>query len=372
MQYLNDTILKYRIIRKKTNDIYFIYVIIWKLLFIVTSSTFIPLCKHLRSLVNPHFFVRNIPIHGELILSPMAGFSDIPFRLICKEFGMAMSYTEVISMDGVLWKNKKTLKLLEFTPNERPVIFQILGNDEDKIVEACRRLEQLRPDIIDVNMGCSVSDIAGKGAGAGLLKDPAKIGRIFHKLSKTLRVPVTGKIRLGWDDKSRNYLEVARILEDNGASLIAVHGRTRSQFFYGKADWNAIAEVKQAVKIPVIGNGDVRCVSDIARIKRVTGCDGVMIGRAAIGHPWIFQLKDRDQVSAIDKAELIRRHLTLMLEHYGHDIGVVLFRKHATKYIMGMPHASELRPRLVTCNNHEEIMNLIASHYVRIQKHAAA
>lgn len=285
---------------------------------------------------------------------------------------MAMSYTEVVSMDGVLWKNKKTCKLLEFRPGERPVIFQILGNDEDKIVEACRMIEPLGPDIIDVNMGCSVSDIAGKGAGAGLLKDPFKIGRIFHKLTKTLRVPVTGKIRLGWDEKSRNYPEVARILEDNGASLIAVHGRTRSQFFYGKADWNAIAEVKQAVKIPVIGNGDVKCVADIARIKRDTGCDGIMIGRAAVGHPWIFQYKDREQIAVTDKIELIRRHLSLMLAYYGHDIGIVLFRKHATKYIMGMPNASELRPRLVTCKRPEEFIDLIVSHYGCIQKHVAA
>lgn len=302
----------------------------------------------------------------------MAGFSDIPFRLICKEYGMAMSYTEVISMDGVLWKNKKTCKLLEFRQKERPVIFQILGNDEDKIVEACRMIEPLGPDIIDVNMGCSVSDIAGKGAGAGLLKNPVKIGRIFHKLTRTLRVPITGKIRLGWDEKSRNYLEVARILEDNGASLIAVHGRTRSQFFYGKADWNAIAEVKQTVKIPVIGNGDVRCVADIERMKRDTGCDGVMIGRAAIGHPWIFQRKDRDQITATDKIVLIQRHLSLMLEYYGQDIGVILFRKHATKYIMGMPNASELRPRLVTCNSPEEIIDLITSHYNCLKKHVAA
>ncbi|MFN3532236.1 MAG: tRNA dihydrouridine synthase DusB [Candidatus Brocadia sp.] len=320
----------------------------------------------------PNFYVRNIPVYGDLILSPMAGFSDVPFRLICREFGMAMSYTEVITMDGILWKNKKTFQLLNFSPTERPVIFQILGNDEDKIVKACQILETLGPDIIDVNMGCPASDIAGKGAGAGLLKNPAKIGRIFHKLSKTLHVPVTGKIRLGWDDKSRNYLEVARILEDNGASLIAVHGRTRSQFFYGKADWDAIAEVKQTVRIPVIGNGDVRCVTDIERIKKNTGCDGVMIGRAAIGHPWIFQYKDRDQVAHSDKIELIRRHLALMMEYYGPDTGIILFRKHATKYIMGMHNATELRPRLVTCNSFEEITSLIVSHVDRIQKHVAA
>ncbi|MBU6392569.1 MAG: tRNA dihydrouridine synthase DusB [Planctomycetes bacterium] len=322
--------------------------------------------------MNPSFIVRDIPIYGDLILSPMAGFSDVPYRLICREFGMAMSYTEVVSMDGVLWKNKKTFKLLDFKSIERPVIFQILGNDEDKIVESCRIIESLGPNIIDVNMGCSVSDIAGKGAGAGLLKNPQKIGRIFNKLTNTLRVPVTGKIRLGWDNKSRNYLEVARILEDNGASLIAVHGRTRSQFFFGKADWDAIAEVKQAVKIPVIGNGDVKCVEDIEQIKRHTGCDGVMIGRAAIGHPWIFQYKDRPQVPFHEKIELIKRHLSHMLEYYGQDVGVILFRKHVIKYIMGMHNATELRPYLVKCTNSGEIIELIESHIDRIQKHEAA
>ena len=154
--------------------------------------------------MNPSFIVRDIPIYGDLILSPMAGFSDVPFRLMCREFGMAMSYTEVDSMDGVLWRNKKTFKLLDFKSIERPVVFQILGNDEDKIVESCRIIESLGPDIIDVNMGCSVSDIAGKGAGAGLLKNPQKIGRIFNKLTHTLCVPVTGKIRLGWVPRYSN------------------------------------------------------------------------------------------------------------------------------------------------------------------------
>lgn len=322
--------------------------------------------------MNPSFFIGSIPIYGDLILSPMAGFSDIPFRLICREFGMAMSYTEMVSMDGVLWKNKKTLQLLDFRPVERPVAFQILGNDENKISEACRMIASFGPDIVDVNMGCSVSDIAGKGAGAGLLKDPLKIGRIFYKLTRALRIPITGKIRLGWDDKSRNHREVARILEDNGASLIAVHGRTRSQFFSGKADWDAIAEVKQTVKIPVIGNGDVKCAADIELMKSHTGCDGVMIGRAAIGHPWIFKHQDRDQLSFRDKIELIQRHVSLMQAHYGHDIGVILFRKHVVKYIMGMPNATKLRPYLVQCSRAEEIIERISSHINCSQTHEAA
>lgn len=322
--------------------------------------------------MSPSFFIRDIPVYGDLILSPMAGFSDVPYRLICREFGMAMSYLEVVSMDGVLWKNKKTFRLLDFRPVERPVSFQILGNDENKLAEACRMIEVLCPDSIDVNMGCSVSDIAGKGAGAGLLKDPHKIGRIFNILTKMLHVPVTGKIRLGWDHQSRNYLEVARILEDNGASLIAVHGRTRSQFFRGKADWDAIAEIKQAVKIPVVGNGDVKCVADIERIKQHTGCDGVMIGRAAVGNPWIFQRKDRDQISCSDKAKIIQRHLSLMTAYYGNDIGVILFRKHIIRYVAGMPMVTELRPRLLRCNSPDEIIELINSYMERIQEHKAA
>jgi tRNA-dihydrouridine synthase B len=322
--------------------------------------------------MNPDFFIQDIPVYGGLILSPMAGFSDVPYRLICREFGMAMSCLEVVSMDGVLWKNKKTFKLMDFRPIERPVSFQILGNDEDKLVEACRIIEVLGPDIIDVNMGCPVSDIAGKGAGAGLLKDPEKIGRIFRRLTRILRVPVTGKIRLGWDDKSRNYLEIARILEGNGASLIAVHGRTRSQLFRGKADWDAIAAVKQTVRIPVIGNGDVKCAADIERMKRYTGCDGVMIGRAAIGNPWIFQYKDRDQVSYSEKIEVILRHVSLMQAYYGEHIGIILFRKHITKYITALPLATELRPLLVRCKSSEEIVDLMNSYTERVHGYKAA
>jgi len=319
-----------------------------------------------------HFFIRDIPVYGDLILSPMAGFSDIPYRLICREFGASLSYTEVVSMDGVLWNNKKTFRLLDFKPEERPVTFQILGNDEDKLTEACRIIEQLGPDIIDINMGCSVSDIAGKGAGAGMLNSPQKIARLFQKLNNALSVPVTGKIRLGWDHKTRNYLEVARILEENGASLIAVHGRTRSQFFTGKADWDAIAEVKQLVRIPVIANGDVKCTQDIRQIKKTTGCDGVMIGRAAIGHPWIFRHMNREDVPSDEKIKLIKKHLSLMQEYYGSNIGVILFRKHAVKYILGMPKAMKLRPYLATGKSADEIITHISDHMKRYQKHAAA
>jgi len=310
--------------------------------------------------VQPMFYVRNLPIYGDLILSPMAGYSDLPFRLICRELGSAMSYTEFVPAEAVLHGNDKTLRLLKFDPSEHPMTFQFFGSDEDKLEAAARRLEELGANIIDLNMGCSVRNVAGRGAGAGLLRDPAKIGRIFRRLTKAVSVPVTGKIRLGWDDASRNHREVARVLEDSGASLIAVHGRTKEQAYSGTADWDAIAEVKQAVKVPVIGNGDVRSVADIERIRRHTGCDGVMIGRAAIGNPWIFQRRDRHEIRLADQVAMVRRHLALMLDFYGRERGLILFRKHVVKYVKGVYGSAELHQRMVTCEAADEFIDLIA------------
>lgn len=320
----------------------------------------------------PTFRVGDIPVYGDLILSPMAGFSDKPYRLICREYGSAMSYTEFVSADGILYANDRTWQMLNFETSERPMVFQIFGSDEDRIEAAGRRIEELGPDIIDLNMGCSVPKVSGRGAGAALLKDPAKIGRIFARLSRALKVPVTGKIRLGWDDSSLNYLDVARAMEDNGAALIAVHGRTKAQAYNGQANWAAIAEIKQAVSIPVIGNGDVRSVADIERIKRETGCDAVMIARAAIGNPWIFQRKDSEQVTLAEKSALIRRHLQLMLEFYGRERGLVLFRKHVVKYVRGLAHIAQVKARLVTCTEPEEFIALMNAYETEAAVRAAA
>lgn len=307
----------------------------------------------------PTFMIRDVPVYGDLILSPMAGFSDLPYRLICREYGSAMSYTEFVSSDGILHENDRTHQMLAYDPTERPVTFQIFGNDETLLEEAARRIEPLGPDIIDINMGCSVKKVSGRGAGAGLLREPAKIGRIFARLTKTLSVPVTGKIRLGWDEDSLNYLEVARILEDNGAALVAVHGRTKAQAYQGVANWDAIAEIKQAVTIPVIGNGDVSCVADIARIKQHTGCDAVMIARAAIGNPWIFQRKDTYEITLAEKARLIQHHLDLMLDFYGSERGLILFRKHIVKYVRGLAHMAKVKQQLITCTRPEEFIALM-------------
>jgi nifR3 family TIM-barrel protein len=314
----------------------------------------------IRHTTEPAFYVRDVPIYGDLILSPMAGFSDLPFRLICREYGSAMSYSEFVPAEAILYGVQKTLRMLTFDPTERPVVFQFFGNDEIKLEAAARRLEELGADIVDLNMGCSVKNVSGRGAGAGLLRDPAKIGRIFARLTRAVSTPVTGKIRLGWDDSSRNYCEVARVLEDNGAALIAVHGRTKEQMYHGLADWDAIAEVKQTVKIPVVGNGDVCTVEDIERMKRHTGCDAVMIGRAAIGNPWIFQRRNRDEVSFAGQVNIVRRHLALMLDFYGRERGLVLFRKHVVKYVKYVHGASDLHLRMVTCEEVEQFVDLIA------------
>ncbi len=309
----------------------------------------------------PAFNVGRIPVYGDLVLSPMDGYSDLPFRLLCRELGSAMSYTEFSNVDEIsrYKPSFRALKKLHYDPCERPVTFQIYGHEEERLVETAKLLLELEPDIVDINMGCYVKGIAERGAGSGMLREPAKIGRVFARLSRELPVPVTGKIRLGWDDSTRNYLEVARVLEESGASLIAVHGRTKEQAYRGNADWDAIAEVKQAVRIPVLANGDVKTVADIVRIKALTGCDGVMIGRGAIGNPWIFSRRDRWQVPAEDRIALMRRHLKLNLEFYGENKGLILFRKHASRYIQGLPGEKKLHLPILTCNTVEEFDQLV-------------
>ena len=307
----------------------------------------------------PRFHIRDIPVYGDALLAPMSGYSDLPFRSICRELGSAMSYTEFVPAPGILHGAEAVMRRLKFTPGERPITFQIFGPDEQTLAEAARRIEPLGPDIIDVNMGCYADDVALHGAGAGLLCKPATIGRIFAALTRTVKGPVTGKIRIGWDVSSRNYLEVAKILEDNGAALIAVHGRTKAQAYKGNADWDAIGQVKAAVKIPVVGSGDVKTVADIDRMKKHTGVNAVMIGRAAIGNPWIFARRERREVPFVEVAAMIRKHLALALEFYGPADGFLLFRRHAHKYIFAVPMADALRSALANARRPEEVLGTI-------------
>jgi len=308
---------------------------------------------------NPAFWVGSIPIYGDVILSPMDGYSDLPFRSICRQLGSAMSYTEFVNALDVLTCHPDLERRLAYLPEERPVVFQLFDHDPDRLVEAAVILQERSPDIIDVNMGCSAKNISGRGAGAGLLQTPGKIAEIFRKLTAALEIPVTGKIRLGWDADSLNYLEIARIIEDNGGSLVAVHARTKEQGYAGQADWEAIAEIKQAVSIPVLGNGDIKTAADIDRMQAATGCDGVMVARAAIGNPWIFDRQERQDVTEGQVGEMISGHLNAMLDFYGPGYGLLLFRKHVKQYISPLGVSRELRVRILTSETPEDFLALL-------------
>jgi tRNA-dihydrouridine synthase B len=302
----------------------------------------------------PIFNVGNLPIYGDLILAPMDGLSSLPFRSLVRSLGSAMSYTEFINAIDVVYGSPHLADRLVFAESERPIVFQLLDNDPDRLLAAALKIRPHNPDVIDINMGCCARGVSGRGAGSGLLRAPKLIAQMVSTLSQALDIPITAKIRLGWDDHSRNYLEVAHILEDSGAKLIAVHGRTRHQSYSGIADWDAIAEVKRAVSIPVIGNGDVRTVADIDRIKDHTGCDAVMIGRAALGNPWIFSRLDRSQVPVDLVISTMRDHLTRMQSFHGADRGLVLFRKFAVHYLKPYPTDRPTRLSLMTCTDPED------------------
>jgi nifR3 family TIM-barrel protein len=296
----------------------------------------------------------------------MAGFSDMPYRSLCREYGSAMSYTEFVSSNALLHESERSYQMLSYREEERPVVFQIFDSEVDRLLQSAIRIEKLRPDIIDINMGCSVKHISGRGAGAALLKEPRKISRIFQGLAKSLAVPFSGKIRLGWELGKQNYLEVAKILEDSGAGLIAVHGRTRSQGYQHEANWDAIAEIVEAVDIPVIGNGDVREPEDIERIQQHTGCVGVMIGRGAIGHPWIFQRRSRASVGFREKARLIGRHFQLMLDFHGERLALLLIRKHIARYLKGYSGIRDLQQQLVRVKSVPRLYELLDEAVERI------
>lgn len=307
----------------------------------------------------PSFHVGSIPIYGRAILSPMDGFSDLPFRSLARKLGSAMSYTEFVNSIDILGGQPYTDRRLLFTEAERPISFQIFDDDPQRLLEAALRIREKNPDIIDINMGCSAKCVSGRGAGAGLLREPKKIAQIFSSISKALDIPVTGKIRLGWDNENLNYLEVAKIIQDNGGQLLAVHGRTKQQSYRGEANWNAIAEIKAALHIPVIGNGDVRTVADIARIREFTGCDAVMIARGAIGNPWIFAGLDREEVPYEQVREMMVNHLHAMLDFYGAERGLVAFRKHASKYISPYGLSKAQRELLFTCQTAADFLRLL-------------
>jgi tRNA-dihydrouridine synthase B len=308
------------------------------------------------------FWVGNVAVYGNLILSPMDGISDLPFRVLTRRLGSAMSYTEFINSMDVVNHYKFLPDKLEFWEEERPLVYQIYDDNPNRMLRAALELEQRRPDIIDVNMGCPAKSVSSRGAGAGLLREPRKIIEIMQKLTANLSVPVTAKIRLGWDDGSRNFLEVAKIIEGEGGKLLAVHGRTRVQNYGGEADWDAIAEIKRNLKIPVIGNGDVRTREDIQRMMLHTGCEGVMIGRAAIENPWIFSGLNREQVSPERVYQTIIEHCQTLINFYG-PRGLVLSRKFVKRYLKPYPISTETIHAMMICEDFGQFIDLLDDAY---------
>src|SRR5512141_1263212 len=313
----------------------------------------------------PNFHIGDIPIYGDALLAPMDGYSDWPFRSLCRKLGSAMSYTEFVKVEKILSRSKEPAKRLYFEEGERPVTFQLYGDDPDLILKAALKVQEWKPDIIDINMGCPAKSIADRGAGVGMMPTPLKIARTFRKLISALKVPVTGKIRLGWD-RNRNYKLIARIVEEEGGSLIAIHGRTKEQRYSGNADWDAIAEVKSLVKIPVIGSGDVRVVADIQRMRPHTGCDAAMIGRASIANPWIFAGYDREQVPAELLQQTIHEHLQKSVQFYGEDDGQRLFRKYAVQYLLLRTLDREARKEILKERPSGEFLEILKQIYAVI------
>ncbi|MDJ0752050.1 MAG: tRNA-dihydrouridine synthase family protein [Ardenticatenaceae bacterium] len=310
--------------------------------------------------VSPSFRVGNVPIYGRTILSPMAGYSDVPYRAICRAYGSAMNYTEFVPVEALQGKPSRNRfwMRLDKQPGDQPMVFQIFGNDPQKILRAAVNIMPLRPDIIDINMGCSTKRVSGRGAGVGMMRNPSQIAETFELLAQELPIPVTGKIRLGWNDQ-QNFMEIGRVLEDSGAALIAIHGRTKEQKYTGRARWEAIALLKQAVSIPVIGNGDITEPHHIADMLDFTGCDAVMIGRGAIGNPWIFSGRSRDTLTFKELIDGIALHLREMIRYYGDPFGLIQFRKHFKRYIDGIPEFFPVTGSMIKTENSTEFFSYL-------------
>ena len=311
--------------------------------------------------------IGNVTLPNPVVLAPMAGVTDLPFRLLCKEQGVGLLCMEMVSAKAIYYKNKNTQDLMRILPEERPVSLQLFGSDPKIMSEMAKQIEEKPFDILDVNMGCPVPKVVNNGEGSALMKDPKLVREIVTAMAKAIDKPLTVKIRKGFDEDHVNAVEIAKIIEDSGAAAIAVHGRTRQQFYSGKADWEIIRKVKEAVSIPVIGNGDVFTPQDAKRLVEETGCDGIMVARGAKGNPWIFkqithyldtgELLPRPSVEEL-KA-MILRHGQMMLEFKGELAGMREMRKHVAWYTAGYPNSAALRNDINAVATFEELTELI-------------
>lgn len=302
--------------------------------------------------------IGNVTIPNRVALAPMAGVCDLTYRRLAKEMGVGLICTEMVSAKGIMYENERTCDLLKIDPTEHPVSLQIFGNDPQIMAEAAKVVESTGADIVDINMGCPVQKVVRNGEGSALMKDVALAARIVGAMVQAVRIPVTAKIRIGWDDELRNAVEVARALEAAGVAALTVHGRTRQQMYDGKADWQAIAEVVDAVRIPVWGNGDVVDGPSAAKMLRETGCAGVAVGRAAQGNPFVFReiiayLSGEDYTSptALERLAMCQRHLHELAAEKGEYVAVREMRTHAMGYLKGLPGAAAQRRRLSQLNS---------------------
>ena len=313
--------------------------------------------------------IGNVEIKNKVVVAPMAGITNTSYRKILKEMGAGLIYAEMVSDKALCYQSKKTLDLLKMSEEERPISQQIFGSDEESFVEAAKLVEKIQhPDIIDINMGCPVPKVAVSAqAGAALLKNPDKIHDIVSAVVKSVPIPVTVKIRSGWDSNHIYAVEVAKVCESAGAIAICVHARTRNQRYEGNADWNIIKEVKKNVSIPVIGNGDIRSVYDAKRMLDETGCDAVMIGRAALGNPWLIRdivnyLKDGTlpkEVTKDEKIDMCIKHLNYLMEFKPEKVSVLEMRSHIAWYLKGIPNSNDIKKEVFSATKYEELIKIL-------------
>lgn len=323
--------------------------------------------------------IGGVAIDSPFVLAPLAGVSDSPFRQLAREQGAAAVFTEMVSADGLVRKNQATFDYCAFEPHERPIGIQLFGSDPGIMAEATQVLAEMpaerRPDIVDINMGCPVRKVVNRKAGAALLLEVPRIEAIVKAMSAASDLPVTAKIRLGWDGDSRNVIEVCKTLEGAGAKAVAIHARTRAEKFEGQAHWEMIGEAKSAVSVPIIGNGDVRTPEDALRMLAMTGCDGVMLGRAAFGDPWVFKrvraLAERREVLPLPTAEERLaagvRHLGLLVASAGPEVAAREMRKHVAWYIKGLPNSSRVREQVNRTRSAEEMVRLLEEYVEQLR-----